>query len=132
MAMILFVAVQAISQSAPTLPIDKNQKDKQKMQTNVSGKFVDSNKDGVCDNYQARMKNGQGASFVDKNGDGICDNQENAGQEKPKGCGMGHQHRHGQADGNCSKKGNGYQQRNRCRNQTIPASDPQKSDDIKK
>ena len=37
MAMILFVAVQAISQSAPTLPIDKNQKDKQKMQTNVSG-----------------------------------------------------------------------------------------------
>ena len=132
MAMIFFVASQAISQSAPTLPIDKNQKDKQKLKTNAPGKFVDSNKDGVCDNYQARMKNGHGPNFVDKNGDGICENQENAGQKEPKGCGMGHQHRHGQADGNCSKIGNGYQHRNGCRNQTITALDPQKSDDNKK
>ena len=118
MAMIIFVAFQGISQSAPVSPIDKNQKATQKMQTNAPGNFVDNNKDGVCDNYQERMKNGHGANFVDKNGDGVCDNRQGAGQGKgnPNGYGMGYQHRHGQGKGNCCGSGCGNQNRHGRRN----------------
>ncbi len=50
------------------------------------GKFVDENKNGICDNYETRPLNGwgmgrrfgQGGRFVDANRNGICDYRENA------------------------------------------------------
>jgi hypothetical protein len=39
------------------------------------GKFTDSNKDGVCDNFAARGGNSKGANFVDSDKNGVCDHQ---------------------------------------------------------
>ena len=134
MAIMSFIAFQCFSQNGPAA---SKQKDSQKSQTtmnSIPGIFVDNNKDGVCDNNQARMKKGHGMNFVDKNGDGICDNRQNSGQGKgnPNGCGMGYQHRHGQNHGNCCRGGNGYQHRHGCRNQNSPVPEPPNSIDKNK
>lgn len=70
------------------------------------GKFVDTNKDGICDNHQNSVKNGKCTNFIDKNGDGKCDNCKGDGTcVKGNCCGkeMG--------KGNCcpSKSGQGMQ-----------------------
>ena len=111
MAIMLFIAYQGFSQNASTNKAQKTSQNSQTTGNLIPGNFIDNNKDGVCDNYQARMKNGRGANFVDKNGDGICDNRGNAGQGKgnPNGYGMGFQHRNGQGRGNCCGRGFGYQ-----------------------
>ena len=128
------VAYQGSAQSGSTNTTEKNSLNTQSSTNAAPGNFVDNNKDGVCDNYQSRIKNGHGANFVDKNGDGICDNRQNAGQGRgnPNGCGMGYQHRHGQGKGNCCGGGYGYQHRHGHENQTAPAQEPQKSDDKNK
>ena len=85
------------------------------------GKFVDTNKNGICDNHEAKVAGGQGRNFVDKDGDGKCDNcgcqgnckgngncvgngncchkgqccGEGKGAGKGNCCGQRHQHRHG-------------------------------------
>jgi hypothetical protein len=112
-AIISFIATQGFSQNLPAKDDQKNSKEFQTTDKTSSGKFVDNNKDGVCDNYRVRVKNGQGKNFVDKNGDGVCDNRQNAGQKRgnPNGCGMGYQHRHGQGKGNCCGNGYGYRHR---------------------
>jgi hypothetical protein len=80
--------------------------------SNTQGKFVDANKNGVCDNFEARGKTVKGANFVDKNGDGVCDNRSNSGKGLGKGkrncCCQGLQHRHGQGNGNCCGQGRHY------------------------
>jgi hypothetical protein len=131
MAIMSFLTFQGFSQDVSTTNKQKNSQDSQATAKTTPGKFVDNNKDGVCDNYQVRMNDRHGQNFVDKNGDGICDNSQNAGQRKgnPNGCGMGYQHRHGQGQGNCCGRGNGYQHRYGFRNQSAPAPEPQKSDD---
>jgi len=60
--------------------------------------FVDSNHDGICDNYATRPANGQGRSFVDANNDGKCDNfsQNN---RKGRGQGVCQGNRHGRGQG---------------------------------
>jgi hypothetical protein len=127
MAIMSFIAFQ----NASTTNSQKDLQNAQTITNTAPGKFVDNNKDGVCDNYQARMKNGRGANFVDKNGDGICDNRQNAGQGKgnPNGCGMGYQHRNGQGRGNCCGNGCGNQHRYGHENQNKPAAEPQKPND---
>jgi len=76
------------------------------------GQFVDNNKNGVCDNFEARGQSGRGANFVDKNGDGICDNRGtmSRGNRRGNGCGQGYQHRHGQGNGqgNCFSRVRGF------------------------
>ena len=43
----------------------------------TSPRFLDQNKDGICDNWPSRAWiQGRGA-FIDKNGDGVCDNYGN-------------------------------------------------------
>jgi len=82
-AAVLFLANLTFSQNTA-----KTQ-DVQKAKTTVSstqGKFVDANKNGVCDNFEARGKSVKGK--------GNC-------------CGQGHQHRHGKGNGNCCGKGLG-------------------------
>ena len=81
-AIMSFIALQGFTQDVSTTKTQKNSGDLHSTAKATPGKFVDNNKDGVCDNYQARMKNDHGANFVDKNGDGICDNRQNAGQGK--------------------------------------------------
>ena len=130
-AIMSLMAYQGFAQNGST------NTDQQKSQVTLTsanaapGNFVDNNKDGVCDNYQSRIKNGHGANFVDKNGDGICDNRPNAGQGRgnPNGCRMGNQHRHGHGQGNCWRGGNGYQHRHGQGNQNSPAPEPQKPND---
>lgn len=78
--------------------------------TTPQGKFVDANKNGVCDNYEARGTAGKGANFVDKNGDGVCDNRATLGKGKGNGCcGQGLRHRCGQGaeKGKCCGQGRG-------------------------
>ncbi len=77
--------------------------------SNTQGKFVDANKNGVCDNFEARGKAVKGANFVDKNGDGVCDNRTamGKGQGKGNGCGQGYQHRQGCGKGQGYGKGQG-------------------------
>ncbi|MCX6245645.1 MAG: hypothetical protein NTU98_13205 [Bacteroidetes bacterium] len=125
-----FVGFQGFSQNASGSDVIQNSPGSQTATNFTPGKFVDNNKDGICDNYQGSVKSGQGRNFVDKNGDGTCDNRQNAGKKKgnPNCCGMGHQHRHGQGNGNCCGRGYGYQHRHGNWNQNNPASDPQKSD----
>ncbi len=133
MAIMSFIAFQGFSQNASTTSSKKDLQNAKTTTTTVPGKFVDNNKDGICDNYQTRMKNGCGANFVDKNGDGICDNRENAGQGKgnPNGCGMGCQHRNGPGNGNCCGNGSGNQHRHGRGNQNTPGAEPQKPNDKK-
>jgi len=95
-------------------------KDTQKTQTTATapGKFVDTNKNGICDNHEGRAQTGKGANFVDKNGDGKCDNcgAVCTGNKKGNCCGQGNQHRNGcgQGQGKCSGKGQGFQHRHGC------------------
>ncbi len=63
---------------------------KDKTQTTSSviqpGKFIDENKNGICDNYEARPANrrgigygfGRGSQWLDENKNGICDYFESA------------------------------------------------------
>jgi hypothetical protein len=134
MTILSFIAFQGFSQNESTTNKQKNSQGSQITDKKTPGKFVDNNKDGVCDNYQARIKNGHGANFVDKNGDGICDNRQNAGQGRgnPNGCGMGYQHRHGQGKGNCCGGGNGYQHKHGQGNQNATDQEQQKSDNKNK
>jgi len=113
MTIMSFIGFQSFAQNVSASSDKQNLQGSQPSTNLTPGKFVDNNKDGVCDNYQARVKNSQGRNFVDKNGDGICDNRQNAGKGKgnPNGCGMGYQHRHGQGNGNCCGNGYGYQHR---------------------
>ncbi|MCX6281549.1 MAG: hypothetical protein NTU51_06280 [Bacteroidetes bacterium] len=122
LAVLLFASYQGFSQNTTG-----KQNDAQATAKVTPGKFVDANKNGVCDNYQARVNSGRGANFVDKNGDGICDNRGSGGigRGKGNGCGMGYQrgpgnccgggfgyqHGQGQGRGNCCGRGNGYQHR---------------------
>ena len=39
-----------------------------------SGKFVDNDNNGICDNHELKGKDRKCANFVDKDGNGICDN----------------------------------------------------------
>ena len=108
LAVLIFASYQGISQNTAT-----TQKNAQATTKVTPGKFVDNNKDGVCDNYQAKGNSGRGANFVDKNGDGVCDNRGNFGKGRgnSNGCGKGYQHRNRQGHGNCCGIGNGYQHR---------------------
>jgi len=116
MAFMSFVALQGFSQNTSSATTQKDLRNSVTTTKPTPGKFIDKNKDGVCDNYQAKMKTGRGANFADKNGDGVCDNKQNASQMKrnPNCCGMGFQHRNGQGKENCCGNGYGNQHRH-CR-----------------
>lgn len=111
-SLVCFIAVLTQAQTqTPT---------KQSTTSSTNTKFVDANKNGICDNYEIRGKSGQGKNFTDKNGDGVCDNKGTTvncpgkgtcmgcgngagkgnccGNGPHNGCNKGHQHRHG---GNC-------------------------------
>jgi len=82
------------------------------------GNFVDKNKNGVCDNFEARGNSGHGRNFVDKNGDGKCDNCQSdckgKGNGKCCGKGVGNCQNHSGKGQGCCGKGYGYQHRHGC------------------
>lgn len=86
-------------------------------EANSPGKFVDQNKNGVCDNFESLNKVERGRNFIDKNSDGICDNQSQTvrGNKRGRGCGQGFQHRRGNGSpkGNCGGFCQGYCKKNR-------------------
>jgi len=108
-SLVCFIAVLTQAQTQTTAT--------QTTPASSTAKFVDANKNGICDNYEIRGKSNQGKNFTDKNGDGVCDNKGTTvncpGKGKGMGCGKecgkgnccgngphngcnkGHQHRHG-------------------------------------
>lgn len=121
-ALFAFFTSQGFSQASSSSDLQK----KEVTAGVTPGKFVDNNKNGVCDNFEARGTNGKGANFVDKNGDGKCDNRQNAANCKGKGncCGKGYGYKNNQGKGNGYGCGQGHQHRNGCQNQkATPATD---------
>ena len=122
-AIFAFFTSQGFSQTNSSSDIQK----KEVTAGVTPGKFVDSNKNGVCDNFEVRATNGKGSNFVDKNGDGKCDNRQNAANCKKNGncCGKGKGNACNNTKGNglCCGNGNGngcgkgQQHRNGCQNQ---------------
>ncbi len=101
---ILMVVIFSAQGNAQIASTTNPQKKAATVNTPALQKFVDSNKNGVCDNFEAKKATGHGKNFVDKNGDGVCDNNKgNCGKGNGKGncCGMG------QGNGNGCGKGNG-------------------------
>lgn len=69
--------------------------------------FVDTNKDGVCDNYATRPANGRGRNFTDTNKDGVCDRYIQGGR-KGNGSGQGFGRCNGQGRGQGMRGGRGW------------------------
>jgi hypothetical protein len=94
------------------------------------GNFVEKDNNGVCDNFEARGKAGQGKNFIDKNGDGKCDNCQGNCKDQGKGncCGKGPGYGK-KGDQGCCGSGQGHQHRHGCQgtNQAPakPATDTQ-------
>lgn len=96
--------------------------------------FVDNNKNGTCDNWEARHQGVKGRNYTDKNGDGICDNRQTTsggkGQGYCFGAGKGNCCKNGNGSGNCcgAGKGNGMgcQHRHGWGNQPVNTSEPLK------
>jgi hypothetical protein len=89
------------------------------------GKFVDANKDGICDNAGTQCKNAKGANFVDANGDGKCDNYASGSGGQGKGnCGSGNCQKGQQNCPGHSKESCG-QQKQGCQGQ-CPSHSPDK------
>ncbi|HBX50834.1 MAG TPA: hypothetical protein DEH02_07180 [Bacteroidales bacterium] len=78
--------------------------------TYTPGVFIDNNKDGVCDNFDASIGKGKnaGKNFVDENKDGVCDNHGKYGNGKGYGKGHSHGNGHGYKQGNNHGTGHGY------------------------
>lgn len=98
MAIMMIFAFQSNAQNSnsSTQPAQK-----QKAVNATSGNFVDKDKNGVCDNFEARSGNKQGRNYVDKDGDGVCDNRAKVGATSGNTCryGQGNQYRNGQGRG---------------------------------
>jgi len=127
-AFFTFFTGQAFSQTSSSTDSQK----KEVTAGVTQGKFVDNNKNGVCDNFETRHQNGKGANFVDKNGDGKCDNRQSASPCK------GNRHNCGKGNGFCCGKGNGngcgqgHQHRYGCQNQNSTPATGQPSGNEKK
>jgi hypothetical protein len=110
-AMMSVLVLQGYAEKDPATKEKQNPQKATTVNAQTPGKFVDNDKNGVCDNRQSGVQKRQGQNFTDKNGDGTCDNRLNArnGAGNGKGCGQGRQFRGGQGSGNC--RGNGCQNR---------------------
>ncbi len=116
LGLVLFLAGATFSQAAS---IASTAKSDTKQTTAAPGKFVDTNKNGVCDNHEAKGGGTQGKNFKDKNGDGKCDNGGSNGKCTGTGCGKGQGKGNccGQGQGNGNGCGQGHQPKNGCSGQ---------------
>jgi hypothetical protein len=139
-ALAVIFSTQVYSQAAETTKAKASDPKTTEQAKSTTGNFVDKNNNGVCDNFEAHGKSGQGKNFVDKNGDGKCDNCKGDCKGdckgkgngtccgKAQGCGHGQQ---GNGNGKCSGKCEGNQHRHGCtgtkQEPSKPASDDQKT-----
>jgi hypothetical protein len=122
-AFMLFLTSQVIAQSTtgPVATIGGTNKE--------CPKFVDNNKDGICDNYTAKADGGKGVNYVDANMDGICDHRADSTFCKGNGNGCKQNCQNMQncnkGQGNCcgQAKGMGARHGNCCARQ-CPAQNP--------
>lgn len=131
MTFMLFSITQGAAQDKAAVNAQKEAGISQTIENPTPGKFIDKDKDGVCDNFQSGIKNGRGQNFVDKDGDGACDNRGTLGKKNInlRGCGMGYQHRRGHGKGTCCGSGHGYQHRHgRSDQNNSPAIAPEKKE----
>ncbi len=71
------------------------------------GQYVDTNKDGVCDNRSAANNQRRNRQFKDENGDGVCDQYAiRNGKNNAFGKGRKDGKRQGRGNGQC-RRGNG-------------------------
>ena len=136
-AIFTFFTGQGFSQTNPSGEVQK----KEVTAGTSQGKFVDSNKNGVCDHFEARNANGKGANFVDKDGNGKCDNRQNAaeckgngkccGKEKGNGCNDSKGNTSCCGNGNGNGCGKGHQHGNGCQNQKATPATGQSSENKK-
>jgi hypothetical protein len=128
-AMAVIFSMQVYSQAAETSKTKAADPKTSEQAKSTAGTFVDKNNNGVCDNFEARGKSGQGKNFADKNGDGKCDNckgdckGKGSGNccGKAQGCGHSQQ---GNGNGNCSGKCEGNQHRHGCQGNSQPPAKP--------
>jgi hypothetical protein len=116
-AMAVIFSTQLYSQDQGTAKAGNDSQKTTQQAKSASGNFVDKNKNGVCDNFEARGNTGHGKNFVDKNGDGKCDNCQGDCKGKGNGncCGKGPGYQSGnQAGPGCCGRGQGHQHRDGC------------------
>jgi hypothetical protein len=106
-------------------------------ETSVQCKFVDNNRNGICDNHELKGSASQCTNFTDKDGNGICDNcPKNSSSGQNANC---HGNQNGknciQGQGNCCGRGPcaGKGQEKCCTNQkSAPNVTPSDTPDPKK
>ena len=115
-----------------TAATDSKESQKATTTTVTAGKFIDKNSNGICDNHEARVKEGKcnnkNASCCGQGQKNCCDkgqgNCQGSGKENCKGQGSGQGNCKGQGSGkgNCTGNGqgngNGCQHRHGCEKQS--------------
>ncbi len=125
-AFMLFFLGQAPGQSTQVKEAS-NQETKQQCD-----KFVDNNKDGICDNQAVKGNDRKGVNYIDANGDGICDHRANCTSCKENGNGCKQNCQNMQKcckrQHNCGDqaKGTGAQHRHGCESQCPSQNTPDK------
>lgn len=115
-AMMVLFTGQIIAQSATTASTDDKAVKQTATTTQTCGKFVDNNKDGICDNRTENChKEGKEMNFTDANKDGVCDHKTdgtagNCGHQCGKGngsnCGKGTGPKHHGCTNHCGAQVN--------------------------
>jgi hypothetical protein len=116
LAMVMFIAGMGMSQIASTTTPEKKDT---KAAVSAQGKFVDSNKNGICDNHESKTNCAGTTNCKGKNSAGACDHSGKGCKPEGKSCGQG------TGGGNCCGKGqqsgtgcgNGPQHKNSCSGQ---------------
>ncbi|MEI6433631.1 MAG: hypothetical protein WCP32_02220 [Bacteroidota bacterium] len=122
LAMAMLIAGMGMSQVASnTTP-----KKATKSTVEAPGKFVDANKNGICDKHESKGACSQGTSCKGKTGEGSCDHNSKNCKDKGTSCGSGTGNGaccgKGQQSGNgCGKGASGCSNRT-----TTPAPQPTK------
>ncbi|MCX6276595.1 MAG: hypothetical protein NT004_00690 [Bacteroidetes bacterium] len=96
LAMALLIAGMGMSQVASNTTLPKKAT---KSTVEAPGKFVDANKNGICDKHESKGTCSQATSCKGKTGEGVCDHNSKNCKDKGTGCGSG------TGNGNCCGKG---------------------------
>ena len=96
LAMVMFFAGMGMSQIASTTTPEKKDT---KASVATQGKFVDANKNGICDNHESKGNCANAGSCKGKNSTGECNHSGKNCKAEGKGCGQG------TGSGNCCGKG---------------------------
>jgi hypothetical protein len=114
MAFALFTIGQVVAQDNTAAATDNDRTKQTAAVKQDCGKFTDSNKDGVCDNFAAKGGNSKGANFADADKNGVCDHQSDGTTCKGNSTGCKGDCQHGQKNCCNQSKGAGMHHGNGC------------------